>query len=86
MKIERHAREIEVSRYNRNNSNVFKDTVSPACQSLALINSFSNRRLIQAFGQPNSLLYILNTNDTSVKLVLEVSRDVMRAGAVLVKL
>ena len=55
-----------VSTFNRNNPNIFNDIISPACQSLGLMDSFRNHRFIKAFRQPKSLLRISNKNDKEV--------------------
>ena len=51
------------STFNRNNPNIYRDVISPACRSLRLIPPFNEYRLIKSFRQPKSLLSILNNND-----------------------
>ena len=52
-----------ISRFNKNNPNIYNEIILPACHSLGLINPFNNYRFIKAFSQPQSLLRILNNND-----------------------
>lgn len=52
-----------ISTYNKNNPNIFNNIISPACQSLGLMDAFKNHKFIKAFRQPKSLLRILNNNE-----------------------
>jgi hypothetical protein len=52
-----------VSTYNKNNPDIYNNIISPASQSLGLLDSFKNHKFIKAYRQPKCLLRILNNND-----------------------